>query len=224
MSRQQQGILKTLQRLLAAPLHTLDWHFQIGTQVAAWRDAFDIQPRDWLQQLATALETSKSRLYKDLVFAREYTGREVEQLEALGCSWKVVETAQRLPDKKARKRLLKEALESGWNVAELENAIQKTKNQTPHAGGRPMRVPGSVEQGLQQLQLLSGKWLKFFEVIWQQGDESVLKRLKDVPSSPELLRLVHDTRDLVQQVGTAAAEIDKALAAQERKAGQRRKG
>lgn len=59
------------------------------------------QSRDWLQQLATALEVSKSRLYKDLVFAREYIGKEVEQLEARGFLWKHVETAQRLPDKKA---------------------------------------------------------------------------------------------------------------------------
>ena len=34
----------------------------------------------------------------------------------------------------------------------------------------------------------------------------------------DLLRLVMQTRDLVQQVGAAAAEIDKALAALERKA------
>lgn len=90
-----------------------------------------------------------------------------------------------------------------------------------------MRVPATAEQGLLQLHDLSGKWLKFFQTIWHQGDESVLQRLTETPIaelSSALLPLLRQARDLVQQVGTSAAEIAQALAAVERKARQGRKG
>jgi hypothetical protein len=84
-----------------------------------------------------------------------------------------------------------------------------------------MRAPATAEMGLQQMLTLAEKWLKFYETVWGQGDEAVLNRLHGTSLSPDLLRLVQETRDFVQQVGTAAAEIEKAL---ERKTRQSRKG
>ena len=158
---------------------------------AAWRDAFDIRPRDWLKQLATALETSESRLYKDLVVARELHRQQGGPVAALRFSWKFVETSLRCPTRRHGSGCSRKRWRAAGTLAELENAIQKAKNQTPHAGGRPMRVPKSADQGLQQLQSLSIKWLKFVEVIWQQGDESLLHRLSAMPASelsPAMLR------------------------------------
>jgi hypothetical protein len=108
-----------------------------------------------------------------------------------------------------------------WNVAELESAIQEAQEQPPHAGGRPLRKPKTAKQVLQQTQNLSRKWLKYHQKV-VIGVLHGLNNMAALGLSQDLLRLVQQTRSIVQQVTATATTIEKGLAALERKARQRR--
>jgi hypothetical protein len=227
LTKPQRKLFDQLKELLARRKSGLVVYHDAGRKLAEFQDAGE-KSAGWLQMLAEVLGLSASNLTKMRQFAKDFTRNEAERLGAQGCNWGMVTVAlhagctQKQPGptalKELRQDLLVEAVNKGWNLAELKDEIKKRYG-TEHAGGRPLRAPQSCEARLRRLDALGSNWLRYYREVWCSGGDSAgepsaaLKR-SERTALEELLPQVEQTLRAMKQ---ALGGVDKSLGELKRK-------
>jgi hypothetical protein len=203
---EQRRLLQRLEKLVEHSRPGLLWHHELGQLVNAWKQKLAKKDRSWLGKLAKDLKIGPSRLRRSMNFANHCTREEVEKLEAKGLPWGLVQVVASSGKRKAELRLLEKAEHHGWNVAELRYMIAK-----PHRGGRKLRPPTDAVLGLRQLEVLSSRWLKFFDEVWKSGDKPLGDRVKQQAESAQkqtkVKAMVKRALEQVKQLETKAKQM-----------------
>lgn len=218
LTRPQQKIFDGLQELMAHQESNLAWYHRAGSKVLELQEAVEKRESGWPRKLAGALGISPSSLVKMRKFAADFSRRQAERLDQLGANWgQVLAVAHaRTYD---RMKLLEEALAKGWGVVDLQSAM-KQRFGTRNPGGRPLRKPKTKKQAIQQLQVVSERWLKVYQEVWAGGNDSRGHQLRD--STRQDLRPVAaslaDVSNTIQRMQKAVLALARLLGELEQKA------
>jgi hypothetical protein len=222
LNKSQKRVFDELQDLLTHQQSSLAWYHCVGSTLLILQGSKKKRETGATKILAEALGISSSNVTKVRKFATEFSRSEVEHLDQIGCNWGLVTVVQHAPTND-RMRLLEQALGKNWTVSELHEAV-KQRFGARNPGGRPLRKPRTKKQGLRQLQVISERWLKFYQEVWAAADDSLSSRLlglagKDLQTMAPLL---HDARNTIQSMRKAVVAMDELLSELERKVKGRR--
>lgn len=105
------------------------------------------------------------------------------ELKALGVGWGLLTVTLGIRNKRQRHAMLHRAVEEKWGARELQRAIQQRKG-IRRGGGRRRKEPRGqgLLPDLAELLGLTGRWLKFHEAVWSQGQREYVRELRRMAS------------------------------------------
>ena len=156
------------------PLDELQWYYQIGKTT-------DKSPADLAKaHLITADHARKARKFAEL-FTPEDLAACYPQRVGVGkaLTWTHIRHLVSVEDAKARRKLIRAAVDEGWTVSRLGQEIKiAVGTRTTRRLGRRATPARTIEHAMLELQQLSLKWMEFWnaskEALGLQEDVSVL--------------------------------------------------
>jgi hypothetical protein len=191
---------------------SLSYYHDIGNLLAKSGVSRHAANRKWL---ARELSVSDSMLIKCLQFHRCYTEEQIEQLETEGIKWGHASTAAGYAYYEKRLELLRRAKRNGWDVHELQRAMQR-KRKSVRGGGRPRKEQSlGLYSDLSQLVSASEQWNVRYDACRKSLDVGArqLGNSKHRPVLTEKLKRCDEAlKSLRANIQTIHSEIGELLA------------
>ena len=132
-------------------------------------------------------------------------------------------------DKTMRQKLIKNMRTNGWIAVQLEAEIKRRKGGPEHGGGPKLVRPGSIEEGLRQIEKHSRDWLKHYDGLWAKSEAgwlNVRDETEDADAMREQLATIMDRLRLLEEAASdlkarLATELKSRRAKREGQAGRR---
>ena len=214
----QKKLFGDLQEFMARREPKLIWYRKAGSKLGEFEDAVEKRWPGWKRQLAGELGLSMSSLRKMRKFAMDFTRQEAERLDQLGVSWGMVMIVQHARTSN-RMKLLERAVANSWGVPDLRAKVTQQFG-VRNRGGRPLRKPRTVEEGLMQLKALVQRWLWFHREVWAGSEKPLQDHLRDLSlrERRKLTKVLPGLKVTMQKIRQSAQAAEKLLGELDRKA------
>jgi hypothetical protein len=96
-------------------------------------------------------------------------------------SWSHIAQVLHMNTSKQAMAVLTRAAKEGWSREDLLNHLQKARENAPHAGGRPLKIPANLSGKLANLEKVLSIVSRNHKEIWANKDAGILRAVEDMP-------------------------------------------